>query len=88
MASHHILGQRRYRANHQGSPNSQRGRRKEEVLEMMSDHPGVSYVLNWASAVSIMGTLVGWLPEIAAGLGGIWYCVLLYEYIKKSWSSK
>jgi hypothetical protein len=45
----------------------------------MGDHP-VTTFLNWASAVSVLGTLLGWLPQIAAALGMFWYCILIYEY--------
>jgi hypothetical protein len=88
MASDNILGQRRYRTDHQGSPNSQRGRRKKEVLEM-SDHPlfgtildnypAMTSFLNWVAGVSVVGTLIGILPHVAAALGVIWYLVLLYD---------
>lgn len=44
----------------------------------MSEHP-VSSFMNWASALSVAGTLLGLLPHVAAGLGAIWYCVLLYD---------
>jgi hypothetical protein len=46
----------------------------------MTDNP-VAHAMNWASALSVLGTLVGWLPEIAAGLAAVWYLVLLYDYL-------
>ena len=47
----------------------------------MSDHP-VNTIMNWASAISVIGTLVGWLPQITAGVALIWYCILIYEYLR------
>jgi TctA family transporter len=41
----------------------------------MSDHP----VINMGAIASVLGSLVGWLPPIAAALGIIWYCVLIYD---------
>lgn len=31
------------------------------------------------SASAIVLSLVGWLPPIAAALGIIWYCILIYD---------
>jgi hypothetical protein len=35
--------------------------------------------LNWVAGVSVVGTLIGILPHVAAALGVIWYLVLLYD---------
>jgi TctA family transporter len=41
----------------------------------MNDHP----LINIGAIASVLGSLVGWLPPIAAALGIIWYLVLLYD---------
>lgn len=39
--------------------------------------------------ILIMGSFIGYLPPIAAGLAGIWYCVLLYDrFFKNSKSDR
>lgn len=48
----------------------------------MSEHP-IGQFMNWASAISVIGTLIGWLPNLAAGAGLIWYLVLLNEHFAK-----
>lgn len=37
------------------------------------------HILDAASAVAILTSLVGWLPPIAAALGIAWYCVQFYD---------
>lgn len=32
-----------------------------------------------AAAGTVLATLAGWLPYIAAGLGVVWYCVQFWE---------
>jgi hypothetical protein len=49
------------------------------VLEVMHDHPMITSFFNWLSAFSVVGSLLGILPHVAAALGVIWYCVLLYD---------
>jgi len=34
---------------------------------------------NLFSAGAIVGTLLGWLPVLAALIGAVWYCVQIYE---------
>lgn len=41
----------------------------------MTNHP----VYDVASIGLIVGALAGWLPPLAAGMGVIWYSVLLYD---------
>jgi hypothetical protein len=36
-------------------------------------------LMNWAAGVTVVGTLLGWLPHIAATLGIVWYCILIYD---------
>lgn len=44
----------------------------------MNNHP-VETAFNWAAGLSVVGTIVGWLPAAAAMLGVIWYCILIYD---------
>ena len=54
----------------------------------MSDHPAVVAFLNWASAASVIGTLLGILPHIAAALGVIWYLILIWDHFAKKRKAK
>lgn len=38
---------------------------------------------NVASLSAIIGTLIGWLPHVAALLAVIWYCILIYDRFKR-----
>jgi hypothetical protein len=88
MAANQLLGQRRHPPNNYGSPNAQQDRHQQTLLEM-SDHPlfgtildnypAMTSFLNWVAGMSVVGTLIGILPHVAAGLGVIWYLVLLYD---------
>lgn len=39
--------------------------------------------MNWAAAGSVVATIAGWLPALAALLGAIWYCILIYDRIRR-----
>lgn len=45
---------------------------------MLNDRPSNLWG-DLAAASTIVGTLVGWLPYLAAGLGVVWYCVQFWE---------
>ena len=45
----------------------------------MSGPAVVQTTLNTAGAASIVGTLLGWLPPLAAALGAIWFAIQIYE---------
>lgn len=49
----------------------------------MSDHPLIPHGIvgpgDVLSASAIVASLVGWLPPIAAALGIVWYCILIYD---------
>lgn len=36
-------------------------------------------VIDWASALVVVGTVAKWLPAVAAVFSIIWYCVRLYD---------
>jgi hypothetical protein len=88
MAANQLLSQRRHPANRDRSSHPQQDRHQQTVLEV-SDHPlfgtildnypAMTSFLNWVAGMSVVGTLIGILPHVAAGLGVIWYLVLLYD---------
>lgn len=41
----------------------------------------VRVVGDTVAASTIIGSLLGWLPAIAAGIGIVWYALLFYEKI-------
>ena len=45
------------------------------------DHSGTfnTWVGNIASVAAILGTFVGWVPAIAAGVALCWYLIQIYE---------
>lgn len=46
----------------------------------MSDpHSSNHNVMDAGVIAVVLGSLAGWLPPIAAALGIVWYCVLLYD---------
>lgn len=44
----------------------------------MHDTP-VKTFIDWAAAGTIIASLAGWLPSIAAGFAIAWYCILIYD---------
>lgn len=44
----------------------------------MSQHP-IQTAGEALAATSIVASIAGWLPPIAAAFGIAWYCVLLYD---------
>ena len=48
---------------------------------MTTDHfpPPASYFVDLVSAGAIVGTLIGWLPYVAAVVGLVWYCIQIWE---------
>jgi hypothetical protein len=45
--------------------------------------------LDAAAGIAVVGTLMNWLPPIAATLGIIWYCFLIWGWlINKNWKAK
>ena len=51
----------------------------------MSDHPVATAAMNLTAGATVIGSLIGWLPSIAALLGIIWYCILIYDrFFKRS----
>jgi hypothetical protein len=46
---------------------------------MTEHHNSIHTAMDVAAPVSVLGAIAGWLPPIAAALGIIWYCVLLYD---------
>lgn len=45
-----------------------------------SQHPDPQHTaFDIGAIILIVGSFVGYLPYIAAGLAGVWYCVLLYD---------
>lgn len=44
----------------------------------MTNHP-VQTVMEVGAASTVLASLAGWLPPIAAAFGILWYCVLLYD---------
>jgi hypothetical protein len=77
VESHHLQLKDRYGPDGEAGTGAQSHRQARGMLEV-NEHP-FSAILNWASALSVVGTLLGVLPSIAAGLAIIWYCVLLYD---------
>ncbi len=47
-----------------------------------------SHIVDAGAAGVILGTLVGWLPPIAAILGIAWYAVLFYDRFVKCYFEK
>jgi hypothetical protein len=43
----------------------------------------VKVAVDTISAMFALGTLLNWLPAIAAGLSIIWYCIRIYEYFRQ-----
>ena len=39
----------------------------------------IRHAFDWISAGAIVGSLVGYLPPLAAALAIIWYCIQIYE---------
>jgi hypothetical protein len=45
----------------------------------MSNHPGVAPTVDVISAAAIVGSLMHWLPPLAAVLAVVWYVLQIYE---------
>lgn len=59
---------------------------------MTPDHSTIPTALTWPadviSASAIVAAIIGWLPPIAAVLGIVWYCILIYDrFHKPRWPS-
>ena len=39
----------------------------------------VCSAINWACLATVIGTLAGWLPPLAAALSAIWYGIQIYQ---------
>ena len=46
---------------------------------MTPPHDTTHTAMDLGTIVVILGSFVGYLPPIAAGLAAMWYCVLLYD---------
>lgn len=47
------------------------------MIENLTPH--TNKVVDVAALGAIGGSLAGWLPPIAALLGAVWYCILIWE---------
>ena len=45
----------------------------------MQDHPIITWTISLASAGTIISTVLGWLPPIAAGAALFWYYIQISE---------
>jgi hypothetical protein len=50
---------------------------------VIPDDQQIASFFNWASAITLVGTLLGWLPNILALMGIIWYGMQAYDWIEK-----
>lgn len=56
---------------------------------MFKDHEQLKAAVDYLVAPStIVASVVGWLPAIAAGLGVLWYCIQIYDRVKYGPKSK
>jgi len=46
------------------------------------------YVADVVSAAAIIGSLMSWLPPVAAALGIIWYVLQIYGWFEKRFARK
>jgi len=46
---------------------------------MTPPHDTTHAAMDLGTIIVILGSFVGYLPPIAAGLAAMWYCVLLYD---------
>lgn len=56
----------------------------------MIDHSDpIVKIVDVAAGTTVIGTVLGWLPGVAAGFAIVWYCVLLYDrFVKKKASAE
>jgi hypothetical protein len=50
------------------------------------NHDTINTVCNVGAISVAFSALVGWLPNIAAGLSVIWLFIQIYEYFKKKYN--
>lgn len=59
------------------------------MLPVQHLDPQDKWGIDAAAAAAVVGTLIGWLPAIAAALGIVWYGMLMYAWIvNKNWKPK
>lgn len=42
----------------------------------------VKHAIDWAAAGTILATIAGWLPPVAALFAIIWYSILIYDRVR------
>ena len=55
---------------------------------MTQHHEAVKHVIDGGAAITVLGSIAGWLPTIAAGCAIIWYLIRFYEYYQTKRLSK
>ena len=46
----------------------------------MHPHGGISAIIDVAAGVAVLGSLVGYLPDVAAGMAIVWYVIQFYSW--------
>lgn len=54
----------------------------EQVMSVDYSHP-LMKLGDGAAALGVFGTVMGWLPAIAAILGVVWYLILIFSWVEK-----
>ena len=50
--------------------------------------PIISTPAHAVAPVAVLGTIVGYLPAVAALMAVIWYCLLIYDWVEKRWRKR
>jgi hypothetical protein len=50
-------------------------------MTFFREHEQLTWVLNWVAGGTVLGTLIGWLPSIAAAFSIVWIGMQIYDRI-------
>jgi hypothetical protein len=49
---------------------------------MAPSQPVHETLLNWTAPVVVVGTILNWMPQIAALMAVVWYGILIYKELR------
>lgn len=52
------------------------------MLHYLREHDSLTSFLNWVAGGTVIGTLIGWLPSIAAAFSICWIGIQIYDRVK------